>query len=144
MVNTKHIWLIDDDQASHAYHKIMIRHAGLDNSKVRSIYDVDEPIQLLKELNSIKDPNIEHKKVLEDIISELTLITRDPYLIITKGIDIEKIAPILELIDKLDITKELINSGTKIEGFRKSTIATLINNIIDNWGINLTINPARI
>ena len=45
------IWLIDDDQAAHVYHKIMIRQAGLDLNRVQSFFGVDESIGHLISLN---------------------------------------------------------------------------------------------
>lgn len=53
----KNIWLIDDDQASHVYHKVMIEDAGLDVTKVTSLYSVDDAIQMLISLNEKVDPD---------------------------------------------------------------------------------------
>ena len=47
----KNIWLIDDDQAAHVYHTIMIRNAGLDLSRVHSFYGVDEAMERVMDLN---------------------------------------------------------------------------------------------
>ena len=46
----KNIFLLDDDEASHVYHKISIEEAGIDPAGVKSFYGVDEAIDYLNEI----------------------------------------------------------------------------------------------
>jgi hypothetical protein len=100
--------------------------------------------KFFEEMDQGREVKVLNKDILLDIINELTLITRDPFLIISKNIEVDKIYPILELIDLLDLTKDLIIENNEIDDMRKSSIAKLIENIIENWGMNLMINPSRI
>ena len=43
----KIFWLIDDDDAAHTYHRVMIEEAGYELNGVSSFYSVDEAIQQL-------------------------------------------------------------------------------------------------
>ena len=61
------IWLIDDDQAAHVYHKIMIRQAGLDLEKVQSFFGVDESIGELITLNQLPNTSDWPRYIFLDI-----------------------------------------------------------------------------
>lgn len=51
---TFNVMLIDDDEAAHTYHKIMMDEAGWSTSQIISRYDVQEAINYLRELNHLK------------------------------------------------------------------------------------------
>ena len=51
------IMLIDDDEASHLYHTLMIEEAGLDKTRVFCFYNVDDSIQHLRKLGTEKNKN---------------------------------------------------------------------------------------
>ena len=36
------LWLIDDDDAAHTYHKIMMEEAGLNKDRVQSFFCIDD------------------------------------------------------------------------------------------------------
>ena len=56
MVETrKNIFLLDDDEAAHVYHKISIVEAGIDPSGVKSFFGVDEAIEYLAQIYDNKE-----------------------------------------------------------------------------------------
>lgn len=48
----KNILLVDDDNAAHTYHKVMIEMADIDVNMVKSAYSVDEAIHYLQSINA--------------------------------------------------------------------------------------------
>jgi len=110
----------------------------------RYISGFDKLFDFFAKMDEGREEDNLNNDVLLDVINELTQITRDPFLIISKNIDVDKIYPILELIDLIDLTRTMIIDNNKIDDARKKSIAKMIENVIENWGMNLMINPSRI
>jgi len=51
----KNILLVDDDEAAHTYHRLMIEMASIDVRSVKSAYNVDEAINYLHTINEKED-----------------------------------------------------------------------------------------
>jgi len=47
----KNILLVDDDEAAHTYHRVMIKLANIEVNMVKSVYSVDDAISYLQTIN---------------------------------------------------------------------------------------------
>lgn len=61
------IYLIDDDETSHVYHKIMCQSAGYKEEQILSFNSADKAILQLKELLNSGTPNLWPSHILLDI-----------------------------------------------------------------------------
>lgn len=63
----KNILLVDDDEAAHTYHRVMIEMANIEVNKVKSAYSVDEAINYLLSINEISEKNTWPNFILIDV-----------------------------------------------------------------------------
>jgi len=61
------ILLVDDDEASHVYNKVMIESAGIPESNILSYYSVDQATDLLKRTKESNNVNNWPKVIICDL-----------------------------------------------------------------------------
>ncbi len=118
MKKSKKIVLVDDDNAAHIYHKLMLKEVGVPDDNVKSFYTVDNVLDYLQSLITAKDCKAWPNYIFIDInmplktgfdfveeYQELNYDCKDPKIYFvsntTSPMDVKKVAK-MELVVALE------------------------------------------
>jgi hypothetical protein len=104
----------------------------------------------MEELDKKDGLNSNEIEFLNNTIKELANIVKDPLLIVNQKIPVDKIITISNLIDELELLRDKLTNIDKSESVKDTMIynymevSKLINEIIEQWGNEILMDPARI
>lgn len=111
------IILIDDDDAAHTYHKVMIEEAGIDVNRVVSFFGVDDAIRYITLLTEGNNPDLWPDYIFIDI--NMPIKSGFDFIEEFKALNLENKLPVIYFVSSTKNPYDLqrINEIDLIKGF---------------------------